>query len=101
MMVHHTIAQYLCDLFGLYLSFYSAYDTFKCVYSMRYYEINNYINIYYITPHETNIMVNTTENANFIWSIANLLRGEKYWMLRANIMILKKELEGSLKEILG
>ena len=40
------------------------------------YEINNYKNICHITPHEADTMVNTTENANFIWSIADLLRGD-------------------------
>ena len=40
------------------------------------YKINNYKNIYHITPHEADIMVNTTENANFIWNITDLLRGD-------------------------
>ncbi|MCK5387325.1 MAG: hypothetical protein KAJ39_09065 [Gammaproteobacteria bacterium] len=53
-------------------------------------------------------MINTTENANFIWSIADLLRGDYEYQplrslsqIRADIMALEEELEDSLREILG
>jgi hypothetical protein len=53
-------------------------------------------------------MVNTTENASFIWSIADLLRGYYEYrplrslsQIRSDIMDLEEGLEGSLREIVG